>query len=215
MIAAAANAGHAVAKPAEGERGDLEVRRGEAVVMTINDQLVHIHIEPDAISVPTLNNDAAQRIGLKPSLIGYAYAIGPEKISFRTDSVRYRAEGATFKRRTAFSDRQLQDGADGVAGPETFPFPRTILTLRDSQPDDRAITLPLDTEMGRSQTGVRIDVDGRPIYAAFSFSRAESLVTATGGQWIADANGGRFEGEARSANILYGVSRPIRSLRLS
>lgn len=214
MIAAVATAGHAVAKPAEAEAGDLEVRRGEAVVMTINDQSVRIHIEPDAISVPTVNADAAQRIGLEPSLIGYAYVIGPEKIKFRTDRVRYRAEGATFKRRTAFSDRQLEDGADGVAGPETFPFPRTILTLRDPQPDDRAITLPLDTEMGRSQTGVRIDVGGRPIYAAFSFSRAESLVTATGGQWIADANGGRFEGEARSANILYGVSRPIRSLRL-
>lgn len=214
FVAAAGAAGAAAAKPAETAPTDLAVRMGETIAMTINDQPVRIHLEPDAISVPTLNADTAQRIGLKPSMTGYVYVIGPERIGFRTDNVQYRAEDAVFKRRTAFSDRQLADGADGVAGPGTFPFRRTILTLRDPQPADRAITLPLDTEMGRSQTGVMIDVGGHPIYAAFSFGRTESLVTATGGKWIADANGGRFDGAAREAPILYGVSRPIRSLRL-
>ena len=212
---AVATAGTAAAKPDETAQGDLEVRMGEAIAITINDQPVRIRLAPDAISVPTLNADAAQRIGLKPSMIGYIYVIGPEKIGFRTDNVRYRAEtAAPFKRRTAFSDRQVANGVDGIAGPETFPFRRTKLTLRDPDPADQPITLPLDTEMGRSQTGVRIDVGGRPIFAAFSFDRAESLVTATGGKWIADANGGRFEGDAREAPILYGVSRPIRSLML-
>ena len=216
MLAAAAiaTAGTAAAKPDETAQTNLEVRIGEAIPMTINDQPVRIRLAPDTVSVPTLNADAAQRIGLKPSMIGFIYVIGPEKIGFRTDNVRYRAGTASFKRRTAFSDRQLTEGADGIAGPETFPFARTTFVMRDPDPDDRAITLPLDTEMGRSQTGVRIDVGGRPIYAAFSFNRAESLVTATGGKWIADANGGRFDGEAREAPILYGVARPIRSLSL-
>lgn len=187
---------------------------GVAVEMKINDQPARIRLTPDAISVPTLNADAAQRIGLKPSMTGYIYVIGPEKIGFRTDNAFFRARDATFKRRTAFSNRQLANGADGIAGPETFPFARTIFIMRGSQPGDRAITLPLDTEMGRSQTSVRIDVGGRPIYAAFSFDRAESLVTGTGGKWIADANGGRFDGAAREAPILYGVKRPIRSLRI-
>jgi len=216
MLAAAAiaTAGTAAAKPDETAQTNLEVRIGEAIPMTINDQPVRIRLAPDTVSVPTLNADAAQRIGLEPSMIGFIYVIGPEKIGFRTDNVRYRAGTASFKRRTAFSDRQLTEGADGIAGPETFPFARTTFVMRDPDPDDRAITLPLDTEMGRSQTGVRIDVGGRPIYAAFSFNRAESLVTATGGKWIADANGGRFDGEAREAPILYGVARPIRSLSL-
>lgn len=190
------------------------VRNGETVAMTINDQPVLFRLAPDAISVPTLNDDAAKRIGLKPSMIGYIYVIGAEKIGFRTDNVKYRANDAPFKRRTAFSNRNLVSGADGIAGPETFPFRRTIFILRDPRPSDRAITLPLDTEMGRSQTGVRIDVGGRPIYAAFSLDRSESLVTATGGKWIADALSGRFDGEAREAPILYGVARPIRSLKL-
>lgn len=187
---------------------------GDAVEMKIKDQPVRIRLAPDAISVPTLNADAAKRIGLKPSMIGYIYVIGPEKIGFRTDNVPYRAKAASFKRRTAFSDRQLADGADGIAGPETFPFARTIFIMRGARPGDRAITLPLDTEMGRSQTSVRMDVGGRAIYAAFSFDRVESLVTATGGKWIADANGGRFDGAARESPILYGVVRPVRSLRL-
>lgn len=214
MVAAVATAGQVAAKPAETAKADLEVRVGETVAMTINDQPVRIHLQPDAVSVPTLNADAAQRIGLKPSMIGYVYVIGPERIAFHSDNLRYRTGGAEFKRRTTFSDRQLAGGADGVAGPGAFPFRRTILTLRDPQPADRAITLPLDTEMGGTQTGVRIDVGGHPIYAAFSFGRAESLVTAAGGKWIADANGGRFDGAAREAPILYGVLRPIRSLRL-
>ena len=204
----------AAADVANTPQRDLVVRNGEAIAMTINDQPVLFRLAPDAISVPTLNDDAAKRIGLKPSMIGYIYVIGPEKISFRTDNVKYRVSDAPFKRRTAFSNRNLVSGADGIAGPETFPFRRTIFILRDPQPGDRAITLPLDTEMGRSQTGVRINVGGRPIYAAFSFDRSESLVTATGGKWIADALGGRFDGQAREAPILYSVTRPIRSLKL-
>lgn len=204
----------AAAQSADTPQTDLVVRKGETIALTINDQPVRFRLAPDAISVPTLNDDAAQRIGLKPSMIGYVYVIGPENIAFRTDNVRYGAGDKSFKRRTAFSKRKLVDGADAIAGPETFPFQRTVFILRDAQPGDRAITLPLDAELGRSQTSVRIDVGGRPIYAAFSLDRSESLVTATGGKWIADAHGGRFDGDAREAPILYGVARPIRSLRL-
>lgn len=212
--ASATLAAGAAAKPAPGPQGDLAIRVGEAAAMTINGQPVRVRIAPDAVSVATLNGDAARRIGLKPSMIGYIYVIGPVRIGFRTDDARYGAGDAGFRSRTAFSDRQVVDGADGVAGPATFPFRRTILTLRDPGPGDRAISFPLNKDMGRSQTGVKIEVDGRPVYVAFSFDRPESLVTATGGQWIADANGGRFDGGARDAPILYGVARPIRSLRL-
>lgn len=192
----------------------IEVRSGETVEMTVNGQPVRFRMVPEAISVPTVNADTAERIGLKPSLIGYVYIIGPERIGFNTDKVQYREDEGAFRVRTAFSQRQLVTGADGIAGPETFPFGRTKFILRDPQPGDRAITFPLDRKMGDSQTSVRIDVGGRPVYAAFSIDRAESLVSATGGQWIADAHGGYFEGEARAAPILYGVSRPVRSLKL-
>ncbi|AUX69720.1 hypothetical protein CHX26_09600 [Porphyrobacter sp. HT-58-2] len=97
----------AAAKPADTAQSNLEVRLGETVEMTINEQPVRLRLAPDAVSVPTLNADASQRIGLKPSMIGFIYVIGPETIGFRTDNVRYRAGTASFKRRTAFSDRQL------------------------------------------------------------------------------------------------------------
>jgi hypothetical protein len=204
----------AAAKPADTPQKDLVVRNGETIAMTINDQPVLFRLAPDAISHPTLNDDAAKRIGLKPSIIVFIYNIGLTKVDFRTDTVNYRFDGTHFKRRTAFSNRNLTSGADGIAGPETFPFQRTIFILRDPKPGDRAITLPLDNETGSSTKVVRIDVGGRPIYAAFSLDRSESLVTATGGKWIADAHGGWFDGEAREAPILYGVARPIRSLKL-
>lgn len=193
---------------------DIVVRAGETVSMMINDQPFRFHIAPDAISVPTLNADAARRAGLKPSMIGFIYVIGPERIGFRTDNVRYGQGDASFRRRTAFSDRQVVAAADGVAGPEAFPSGRVSFVLRAAQPGDRALVFPLDKAMGRSQTSVRLDVGGNPIYAAFSLDRAQSLVTATGGRWIADAQGGQFAGEARTAPILYGVSRPVRPLSL-
>lgn len=207
-------AGQAMAQSSNAPPTGLSVRLGDAVAMTINDQPVRIRLAPDAVSVPTLNADVAEKIGLKPSMVGYVYFIGPEKISLRTDRVKYQAGDASFKSRTAFSDRQVVDDADGVAGPATFPFRHTMFVLRDPQVGDRAITFRLDRSLGLSQTGVRIDVGGRPVYAAFSLDRAESVVTATGGQWIAEANGGRFNGDAREAPILYEISRPIRGLDL-
>ena len=207
-------AGQAAAKPSDAPLADLSVRIGDTVAMIVNDQPVRFQLAPDAVSVPTVNADVAERIGLKPSMIGYVYLIGPVKIALRTDNVKYLAGSKSFKGRTAFSDRKVVNGADGVAGPATFPFRRTIFTLRDAQAGDRAITFPLNKDMGLSQTGIKIDVGGKPVYVAFSFERPESVVTATGGQWIADANGGRFNGEAREAPILYDISRPIRRLNL-
>ncbi|WP_152414514.1 hypothetical protein [Blastomonas sp. AAP53] len=207
-------AGQAAAQPSNAAPSDLTVRLGDTVAMVINDQPVRFRLTPDAVSVPTVNADLAARVGLKPSMIGYVYLIGPVRIALRTDNVKYIAGSKSFKSRTAFSDRQVVDGADGVAGPATFPFRRTIFVLRDPQPRDRAITFRLNKDMGLSQTGMKIDVGGKPVYVAFSLDRAESVVTATGGQWISDANGGRFNGDAREAPILYDISRPIRRLDL-
>ena len=208
------NSNAGAAKPASPTLTDLDIRLGETVEMTINNQPVRFRMAPDAISVPTLNGDAATRVGLKPSMIGFVYVIGPVRIGFRTDKVQYGVGESVFHSRTAFSNRQLVEGADGVAGPTTFAYRRVIFTLRDPQAGDRAIRFQMDTDMGDSQTGVKIDVAGRVLHAAFSIDRTESLVTATGGRWIADAHGGRFDGNTRDAAILYGVSRPIRSLRL-
>ena len=205
----------AAAQTVDLEEADLVVPAGSTADVVINGETVRFRIAPDAISVPTVNADTATRLGLEPSLVGFVYVVGATQLPFRTDTVRYGMQGDTFRRRTAFGTGQVVEGADGVAGPASFPHRRTILTLRDSQPEDRAITFPLDEEMGRSQTGTWIGVDGRPIYVAFSFARDESLVTATGGRWIADALGGYFEGEARDIPILYGVERPVRTLALT
>lgn len=213
-VALALYAGQAAAQLSDAPPTDLSVRMGDTVAMTINEQPVRIRLAPDAVSVTTVNADVASKIGLKPSMINYVYFIGTVKIALRTDNVKYRAANRSFKNRTAFSDRQVVNGADGVAGPATFPFRRTKFILRDPQAGDQAMTFRLDKDMGLSQTGVKIDVGGKPVYVAFSLARAESVVTATGGRWIADAHGGRFNGDAREAPILYEISRPIRRLDL-
>jgi hypothetical protein len=92
--------------------------------------------------LPISKRAGAQRIGLKPNMIGHIYVIGPERIGFRTDNLPYRAKDMLFKRRAAFSNRQLVDNADGIAGPETFPFTRSTFLLRACQPGDRTIRCP-------------------------------------------------------------------------
>ncbi|UVI39799.1 hypothetical protein [Qipengyuania spongiae] len=205
----------ALAQNLDLDETDLVVRHGQTVDAVINDQPVSFHIAPEAISIPTVNGDAAQRIKLKPSIIGYGYLVGPVTVNFGTDTVRYLQRGGTFRRRTAFSDQQVVEGADAIAGPAAFPSRRTILTLRDPSPDDRALVFPMDRDMGRSQTGVMLDVDGHPVHVAFSFDRPESLVSATGGRWIADAHGGSFADGPRDTMVLYGVLRPARPLALT
>jgi hypothetical protein len=97
--------------------------------MSINDQPVRFYLTPDVVSVPTVKADVAEKIGLKSSMVGYAYFIGTVEIALRTDRVKYHAGNTSFRSRTAFGDRQVAGGADGVAGPATFPFRRICASL--------------------------------------------------------------------------------------
>ncbi|ASR52646.1 hypothetical protein [Blastomonas fulva] len=106
-VALALCAGQAAAQPSNTPPADLSVRMGDTVAMFINNQPVRFRLAPDAVSVPTVNADVAEKVGLKPSMIGYVYLIGPVKIALRTDNVKYRAGTTSFKSRTAFSDRKV------------------------------------------------------------------------------------------------------------
>ena len=207
------------AQPAHAQRVDLEeltleARAGEPVDITINDQPVRMLIAPDAVSAVTVNGDTAERLGLEPSMFGFVYLIGSTRLPFSTDTVRYHMQDGTFRRRTAYSDIQVVEGADGVVGPGHFPQERQVLRLREDAPGDRALTYPL-VRMGRSLTGTVLEAGGVPIHVAFSFDRPETLVSATGGRIIAEDRGGFFTGEAREIPVLYLVERPVRTLTLS
>ncbi|QZH75293.1 MAG: hypothetical protein JY451_01280 [Erythrobacter sp.] len=203
---------------AQAQRVDLEetelvVNAGGPVGVTINDHPVRLLIAPDAVSAVAVNADTAARLGLEPSMVGFIFVIGSTRLPFNTDTVRYQMHGGSFRRRTAYSDAQIVDGADGVVAPGHLPQQRVVLNLRAGAPEDRALVFPLE-RMGRSLVGTVLDVGGVPIHVAFSFDRPESLVTATGGRMIADDLGGYFTGEARDMTVLYRVSRPVRPLAL-
>lgn len=216
LFLSAATAALLVPMAAQAQRVDLDevelrAMAGEPVEVVINEQPVRIIVAPDAVSAVSMNGDAAERLGFEPSMFRFSYGIGSTQLLFNTDTVRYHMQGGSFRRRTAYSNRQIVGGADGVVGPGHFPQERVVLMLREETPEDRALTFPLE-RMGRSLTGTLIEVGGVPIHVAFSFDRAETLVTATGGRIIADDLGGYFSGEPREIPILYGVDRPVRAL---
>lgn len=203
---------------AHAQRVDLEdvelvANAGEPVEVTINEQAVRLLVAPDAVSAVAVNADTAERLELEPSMVGFVFVIGSTELPFRTDTVRYHMQGGTFRRRTAFSEAQIVEGADGVVAPGHFPQERVVLQMRAPAAQDREFVFPL-VRMGRSLVGTVIEVGGVPIHTAFSFDRPETLVTATGGRIIADDHGGYFDGEAREIPVLYRVSRPVRSLSL-
>ncbi|WP_271078332.1 hypothetical protein [Aurantiacibacter sp. MUD61] len=192
---------------------ELRAQAGEPVEVIINDQPVRIIIAPDAVSAVTVNGDVAERLGLEPSMFRFMYVIGSTELPFQTDTVRYHMQGGTFRRRTAYSERQFVEGADGTVAPGHFPQERVVLTLREQTPEDRAHSFPLE-RLGRSLVGTVLEEGGVPIHVAFSFDRPETLITATGGRILADDYRGYFSGEPRAIPILYGVERPVRSLTL-
>ncbi|MBH5322124.1 hypothetical protein [Aurantiacibacter sediminis] len=211
MASVIPNAAHA--QRVDLDEVELRAQAGEPVEVTINDQPVQLIIAPDAVSAVTVNGDTAERLGLEPSMFRFMYVIGSTELPFRTDTVRYHMQGGTFRRRTAYSERQIVEGADGTVAPGHFPQERVVLTLREPTAADRPHAFPLE-RMGRSLVGTVIEEGGVPIHVAFSFDRPETLITATGGRILADNYRGYFEGEPREIPIIYGVERPVRSLTL-
>lgn len=193
------------------EEATLVIEGQKPVAATINGQPVQLIIAPDSKSIPTLNDGLAERLQLKPSMIGFAYLAGPEKIHFWTDVTKLDFGPGIFSRRTAFGKNHIIEGVDGEAGPGALPYGVVRFDLHVATPGERILTFPMDRIAG-ANVGTTMTVGSEELAVNFSLSRRETLVTATAGAMLASQYTGHFTGEAKSTLLRYGVFRPTRML---
>ncbi|MES1972635.1 MAG: hypothetical protein V4472_09260 [Pseudomonadota bacterium] len=176
-------------------------------------------IDPGAPSMPMLAPDFAARAGLRPGMFAMRYLIGPVTIDGSSAVTRIDTGGGARKRRVAWSVKAYAAGADGVVGPGFLVEDVVRFVLRPARAGERTVSLPM-VESGGLLGGwggllAQVDVGGQPLKVRFDLRHQRSLATAGAGIAIATALGGRTEGAPESAEIAFGVERPVRRLRLA
>jgi hypothetical protein len=188
--------------------------------VSVNGEAGRIRVDPAAPGLPILTTPFAERARLRPGPFAFAYLVGPERVNGRSAVGRIAVgEGARpRKRRIGFTGRPYVEGADGVVGPGGLPDPVIRFVLRPARPGERTVTLPLEDEGGLfggwGGTYALIDVGGQPLKIRFNPHEPRTLATAGAAVRIANANDGTVAGETAPAHVAFGISRPVRTMRL-
>lgn len=191
------------------------------VTITVNGATGRIRIDPAAPALPILTLPFAMgQAHLRPGPFAFAYLVGPQQVEGRSAVGRIViGEGARpRKRRIGWTARSYVEGADGVIGPGGVPEPVVRFVLRDPLPGERTMSFPLEDEGGLfggwGGTYAPIDLDGAPLRVRFNPHEPRTLATAGAAVRIANAHDGRMGGETAPAHIAFGISRPVRTMRL-
>ena len=107
---------------------------------------------------------------------------------------------------------------DGVVGPGGLPNRVVRFVLGPARPGERTIALPMADEGGLfggwGHSYAVIDLGGAPLRIRFDPHHPRTLATAGAGVRLAAQNDARIGGEVESPEIAFGISRPVRTLRL-
>lgn len=190
------------------------VVRGDGVVpASVGGVAGRMRISPWAPAAPTLNPDYANRIGLRPGWFGVKLAVGPVRVGGASAVTRLSIADAAFKRRVVWFDRRYAVGADGAVGPGGLPAQIVRFDLRAPITGERTVALPLVQQMFRPAT-TRVSIGGQVVTVLFDPQHRHTLATAGAGAAIASAQAGQLTGPPGSAEIAFGIERPVRTLRL-
>lgn len=190
------------------------------VTVNVNGAPGRLRIDPAAPALPILTEPYAQRAGLRAGPFAFVYLVGPEHVAGRSAVGRIAlGEGAPpRKRRIGWTARPYVPDADGVIGPGGVPEPVVRFLLRAPQPGERVVTLPLEDEGGLfggwGGSYALVDLGGEPLRVRFNPNEPRTLATAGAAVRIANLHEGRVSGAAATAHIAFGISRPVRTMRL-
>lgn len=178
-----------------------------------------IRVDPGAPSMPIVTKAFAARAGLKPGMFGIAFKVGPVPLRGETSVVDLEVGGIPFKRRTAWFDRAYASGLDGVVGPGGVPAAVIRFDIHSPRAGERTIALPMVDAGGLlgNWGGLfgEVRLGGEAIKVRFDLHHQHTLASAGMGQRIATAQGGALSGPVDQAEVVFGVVRPIRLMRLA
>ncbi len=191
------------------------------VTVNVNGAAGRLRIDPAAPALPILTLPfALEQAHLRPGPFAFAYLVGPERVLGRSAVGRIAVgdEARPRKRRIGWTARPWVANADGVIGPGGLPEPVVRFVLRAPVPGERVVTLPLEDEGGLfggwGGTYALIDLGGEPLRVRFNPNEPRTLATAGAAVRIASLHDGRVSGETVPAHIAFGISRPVRTMRL-
>ena len=210
------SAAAAAAQPAE------RVVSGDGIVsVSVNGAPGRLRIDPAAPALPILTAPfALGQARLRAGPFAFGYMVGPQEVAGRSAVGRIAiGEGSRpRKRRLGWTGRAWVEGADGVIGPGGLPEPLVRFVLRPPVPGERIVTLPMEDEGGLfggwGGTYALIDLGGEPLRVRFDPHAPRTLATAGAAVRIANAHDGVMGGETTPAHIAFGISRPVRNMRL-
>jgi hypothetical protein len=216
LVLVSAAATSAAAQPEE------RVVSGDGIVaVSLNGVSGRIRIDPAAPALPMFTTPfAAGQARLNPGPFAFGYMVGPQAVQGRSAVGRIAiGDGARpRKRRVGWTGRTYLENADGVIGPGGVPEQVVRFVLRPPLPGERTVTLPLEDEGGLfggwGGTYALIDLAGQPLRIRFNPHEPRTLATAGAAVRIANAQDGIVSGEAAPTHIAFGISRPVRTMRL-
>jgi hypothetical protein len=199
---------------------ELVVSGDGLVAATVNGVPGRLRIDPAVPAMPILGTAWAERAGLRAGPFAFGYMVGPETVRGRSAVGRLAiGGGAELRHRVGWTERPFTEAADGVVGPGGLPQQVIRFVLGPSQPGERTVALPMVDEGGLfggwGHSYAVIDLGGAPLRIRFDPHHPRTLATAGAGVRLAAANDARIGGEAESAEIAFGISRPVRTLHLA
>ena len=198
--------------------GERVIAIGDLVRARINGVAVEVRVDPAGTAMPLIDDAAASRAGLRAGMIGIGYAVGPQKVLGRTSLAPVDLGSGPVKHRVGFTARRYAGAAEGTIGPAGLPDAAVRFRLRPALPNERTITLPMGDQGGfAANWGERfaiVTVGGAPMRIRFDPYHRRTLATAGAAMRLAAANQGIMTGTSGTAEIAFGIERPVRDMTL-
>ncbi|GGB62778.1 hypothetical protein [Blastomonas aquatica] len=206
-----------LAKPGPQLPEELVLSGDNIIDVTINGEALRLEVRPEAADAPTLNPEAAVRLGLKPGMLAFRSMVGSERVNGNSAIHKVDYGAGEKNQRIFWADRASSSLADGTISPASLPYKRIKFLLGNPSPTEKNYQLALDNFgfLGRLGVGTTIDLEGEKLRFQFSLQRNETLASAPTGNWLAQKRDGKFTGEPKQTLIYYGITRPTRAMTLS
>ena len=193
---------------------------GDGIVpATIEGAPGRIRIDPGAASIPLVTTALSGAAGLKHGPFGVDIAVGPAKIRGYTAVADFVVGGTAFKRRVAWFDPPFAAGIDGVVGPGSIPADIVRFAIHAPRSGERTMSVPLVDSGGLlgNWGGLfgTVMVGGEPMKVRFDLHHRETLSNAGAGLRIANFHGGALTGPIEQSEIVFGIERPSRRMKLA
>lgn len=191
----------------------LDGADGPHVTAVINGVPLRLKVAFDHTDGITLNPDAALRAGLGQGDGRWIEQIGPVELEGRSAQARLVLAGVATRTSIRWRGSPVLSGADGAVSAHTLPFDSVTVRRAAAAPGEREL---LFATRLHDNHGIhyRLKVGDRRVAVRFSLDRPRTTAPAAAAAVIAEQQGGQLGQERLLEEIVPGVERPVRPLRL-